>query len=272
MAPRSRLATAIRARAHAALGWTAYQLGWAEIARRRYERVLMLLGADFRAYVQLGRIAFDQGDYAGWRREFEHARRTDPSRFARLHHPLELFEPRLAGTRLELRGLRAPATNSIARGERATWSDEASDDSAEASGRDGARGDRPHAPRDQSPGSHPPNSQSPGSQSPGSHPPNSQSPGSPAPGDAVGDQELLDLQGAADPFGAVGGSLPPSDPTETPTDAPEDPLPPLPPDASVTRDDFSSASERRRFELRRPIHPRDIARCNLSDLARRLGG
>ncbi|MEO6597613.1 MAG: hypothetical protein ABIP94_22950 [Planctomycetota bacterium] len=60
--------------------------------------MLVLRGADFSAYVHLGRIAFDTGDYAGWRREFEHARRADPYRFARLRHPFELFEPRLAGT------------------------------------------------------------------------------------------------------------------------------------------------------------------------------
>ena len=94
---------ALRARVHATLGWCAYRLGLATAARRQCEQVLLLRGADFRAYVQLGRIAFDQGDYAGWRREFEHARRLDPVRFARLSHPLELFEPRLAGTRLEHR-------------------------------------------------------------------------------------------------------------------------------------------------------------------------
>ena len=87
---------ALRARLHATLGWCAYRLGLAAAARRHCEKVLLLRGADFRAYVQLGRIAFDQGDYAGWRREFEHARRLDPVRFARLSHPLELFEPRLA--------------------------------------------------------------------------------------------------------------------------------------------------------------------------------
>jgi len=73
-------------------------------ARAHFERVLLLRGADFRAYVQLARIAFDVGDYAGWRRELEHARRLDPARFARLRHPLELFEPRLAGTAIDQLG------------------------------------------------------------------------------------------------------------------------------------------------------------------------
>lgn len=88
----------LSARLHGVLGWVAYRLGCRSAARRHFERVLLLRGADFRAYVHLGRIAFDIGDYSGWRRELEHARRLDPERFARLRHPLELFEPRLAGT------------------------------------------------------------------------------------------------------------------------------------------------------------------------------
>ncbi|MBL8753164.1 MAG: hypothetical protein JNK15_07670 [Planctomycetes bacterium] len=89
------------ARLHGLLGWVAYRLGCRARARRHWERVLALRGADFRAYVHLGRIAFDIGDYAGWRRELEHARRLDPERFSRLRHPLELFEPRLAGTQFD---------------------------------------------------------------------------------------------------------------------------------------------------------------------------
>lgn len=88
-------------------GWVAYRLGWTTAARRHYERVLVLRGSDFTAYVQLGRISFALGDYAGWRREFEHARRADPHRFARLRHPFELFEPRLAGTDFDDTGERA---------------------------------------------------------------------------------------------------------------------------------------------------------------------
>ena len=42
------------------------------------------------------------------------------------------------------------------------------------------------------------------------------------------------------------------------------------PDASLSRDDFSSPTERRRFQLRRPIDSQEIARCDLSELARRL--
>lgn len=88
-------------------GWAAYRLGWTTTARRHYERVLVLRGADFAAYVHLGRISFSLGDYAGWRREFEHARRADPRRFAKLRHPFELFEPRLAGTDFDETGERA---------------------------------------------------------------------------------------------------------------------------------------------------------------------
>jgi len=100
----SRCLRIARATAHAACGWLSYRLGWYGVARQQFERVLLLRGADFRAYVHLGRIAFDHGDYAGWRREFEHARRTDPIRFARLRHAIELFEPRLAGTQFEGHG------------------------------------------------------------------------------------------------------------------------------------------------------------------------
>lgn len=88
-------------------GWAAYRLGWTTTARRHYERVLVLRGSDFAAYVHLGRISFSLGDYAGWRREFEHARRADPRRFAKLRHPFELFEPRLAGTDFDETGERA---------------------------------------------------------------------------------------------------------------------------------------------------------------------
>jgi hypothetical protein len=92
---------------HSACGWVACRLRWSDLARRHYERVLVLRGSDFHAYVQLGRLAFAAGDYASWRREFEHARRTDPVRFAKLRHPFDLFEPRLAGTDFEDTGDRA---------------------------------------------------------------------------------------------------------------------------------------------------------------------
>src|SRR5262245_9776669 len=95
------LLAGLGARFHVACGWLAYRLGCRRAARNHFERVLLLRGADFHAYVNLARIAFDVGDYAGWRRELEHARRLDPDRFARLRHPLELFEPRLAGTSID---------------------------------------------------------------------------------------------------------------------------------------------------------------------------
>jgi hypothetical protein len=69
--------------------------------------------------VHLGRIAFDIGDYSGWRRELEHARRLDPERFARLRHPLELFEPRLAGTTFTDDGHGGPDFDGTS--SRATW-------------------------------------------------------------------------------------------------------------------------------------------------------
>lgn len=111
------LLRALVASLHALAGGLAYRLGRRHAARRHYERVLLLRGADFHAYLQLGRIAFDLGDYATWRRELEHARRLDPNRFARHHHPLDLIEPRLAGTNVDV-GTFDPAGFD---GTRATW-------------------------------------------------------------------------------------------------------------------------------------------------------
>lgn len=95
------------ARLHSLWGCASFRLGWTGVARRSFERVLALRGDDFTAYVHLGRLSFAAGDYAAWRREFEHARRTDPRRFAKLGHPFEVLEPRLAGTDFDDTGERA---------------------------------------------------------------------------------------------------------------------------------------------------------------------
>lgn len=114
-----RIQKQLAATLHAVCGWVWFRAGCRVRARRHYERVLELRGDDFGAYVHLGRIAFALGDYAGWRREFEHARRTDPNRFARLRHPFEPYEPRLAGTDLDSQG---PAGDPFGLGsDRATW-------------------------------------------------------------------------------------------------------------------------------------------------------
>ncbi|MDO8361287.1 MAG: hypothetical protein Q7V88_00175, partial [Actinomycetota bacterium] len=97
----------VKARIHSLCGWLCFRVGCRAAARGHYERVLQLRGDDFAAYVHLGRIAFSVGDYAGWRREFEHARRADPERFTRLRHTFELFEPRIAGTNFDDTGERA---------------------------------------------------------------------------------------------------------------------------------------------------------------------
>ncbi len=130
------LLRALAARFHGTWGWLAYRVGCRRAARAHFERVLLLRGADFRAYVHLGRIAFDAGDYAGWRRELEHARRLDPERFARLRHPLELFEPRLAGTSLERLG--DGVVDFDGTGDRATWRSLRSSNGARAARGDGA--------------------------------------------------------------------------------------------------------------------------------------
>ena len=221
---------ALRARVHATLGWCAYRLGLATAARRQCEKVLLLRGPDFRAYVQLGRIAFDQGDYAGWRREFEHARRLDPVRFARLSHPLELYEPRLAGTRLDRRVPTPETAEFPAADTRAPWSadgDAPDDESPETNATEGLDRGLPRIP-DYDPL-------------------------------AADGEGYEDANGSADPF---------ADFDEIPAPQPTDRAPAH--DAAVTRDDFSSSAERRRFELRRPIDQKDIARCDLTELARRL--
>jgi hypothetical protein len=109
----------VAARLHGACGWLAYRLGCRRLASRCFERVLRLVGADFSAHVHLGRIAFDTGDYARWRRELAHAQRLDASRFARLRHPLEPLEPRLAGTAFSRRDRRGDDFDDA--GARATW-------------------------------------------------------------------------------------------------------------------------------------------------------
>lgn len=107
MAWARRIGAALLARLHLWCGQVAVRVGCRSRARHHFERVLALRGDHFVAYVQLGRIAYDLGDYAGWRRELEHARRTDPARFARMPQPFELFEPRLAGTTFDDAGERA---------------------------------------------------------------------------------------------------------------------------------------------------------------------
>ncbi|MBX3464558.1 MAG: hypothetical protein KF830_15420 [Planctomycetes bacterium] len=107
MGAKGRLLRSLLAIFHSLGGWIAYRLGCSRAARRHYERVLVLRGCDFSAYVQLGRLCFAAGDYAGWRRELEHARRADPRRFAQLRHPFERCEPRLAGTEFDDTGDRA---------------------------------------------------------------------------------------------------------------------------------------------------------------------
>lgn len=98
-----------RAAWNGVLGATWLRLGRLSAARRRFHRVLELRGDDFRAYLALSRIACAQGDYRGWRRESEHARRMAPERFARLNHRWSLPAPHMAGALL------------YEAGERATW-------------------------------------------------------------------------------------------------------------------------------------------------------
>lgn len=97
----------LAAGAHRLAGRVWFKIGNSDRSRLHFERVLELKGDDFVAYVYLGRLAYGLGDYAGWRREYEHARRTSPDRYARLKNPFDLFEPRSAGTLREETGERA---------------------------------------------------------------------------------------------------------------------------------------------------------------------
>lgn len=99
----------LRAACHAACGWLAFRCGRTARARRHFEQVLDLGGDEFTAYVQLGRIALGEGDYAGYRREMNNARSCDPQRFARMRPELAGQEPRTPGN---------PEQEA---GERATW-------------------------------------------------------------------------------------------------------------------------------------------------------
>lgn len=92
---------------HSLAGRAWFRIGKVSRARYHFERVLALRGDDFRAYLCLGRLAYCSGDYAAWRREYEHARRTCPERFARVWHPFDLIEPRAAGVLLQETGERA---------------------------------------------------------------------------------------------------------------------------------------------------------------------
>ena len=295
----SRMFRIARATAHSAGGWLAYKFGWHGTARRQFERVLLLRGANFRAYVHLGRIAFDHGDYAGWRREFEHARRTDQIRFARLRHPIELFEPRLAGTQFEgsheLDSFQAADS-------RATWralhpfgpapfrsgredDGRANDsripegfgrgtdlplapgydpmstehmipgqqfDDGEPGGGDLGDNDPSHSDAGHSDAGRSDAGRSDAGRSDAGHRDAEHHAGDPLAGDPLGQEEArLDDQHnrRGDTFRSPGWSMP---------------------DAALSRDDFASPIERRRFQLRRPIDRLEIARCDFNELARRL--
>tara|TARA_R110002094_G_scaffold117933_5_gene113568 strand:- start:491 stop:1432 length:942 start_codon:yes stop_codon:yes gene_type:complete len=307
----NRIFRILRAKAHSSGGWLAYKLGWHGTARRQFERVLLLRGADFRAYVHLGRIAFDHGDYAGWRREFEHARRTDPIRFARLRHPIELFEPRLAGTQFEgsheLDSFQAADSRATWRALHPFGPDSFGSDSfggADSLGgleggrnKDGrlpdgfgrgtelplAPGYDPMTPGQQTPGQQlddlDPDVGPTGSRGDGSGDdensddrsntvgPNDSDSSSAGTGNVgtgntgTGNTERLDLDAlAGDPLGQEDAQR---------QDRGRHPGWNMP-DASLSRDDFASPIERRRFQLRRPIDRQEIARCDFNELARRL--
>lgn len=86
---------------HKIAGRVAFHTGRAELARRHFERVLELKGDDFGAYVYLGRLAHRRGDIDACRREYEHARRVAPERFARLRVARPLPGPRSRGSLVE---------------------------------------------------------------------------------------------------------------------------------------------------------------------------
>lgn len=119
---------------HALAGRATYHLGLLRRSRGHFQRQLELQGDVFSAYVYLGRLAWLLGDYAGWRREFDHARRTDPVRFSRLRHALDPRQPQSGSMTLDDAG------------ERATWR------AFRATGPQGGRGRASDAPRETSRG------------------------------------------------------------------------------------------------------------------------
>ena len=91
----------IQALYHSLSGRLAWRCRRTSNARHHFERVLILGGSAFSAYLYLARIALSEGDYAGYRREMGNARACDPDRFTRLRLPTEGLEPRTAGTPFE---------------------------------------------------------------------------------------------------------------------------------------------------------------------------
>jgi hypothetical protein len=236
-----RILQLLRARFHSLCGWMWFRGGSRLRARPHYERVLQLKGDDFDAYVHLGRIAFAVGDYAGWRREFEHARRTDPLRFARLRHPFELFEPRLAGTNFDDQASSGSGLGVdpgfTGASERATWRSLLFGPSHRHSTglrNDGLNDGLADADRKGLD--------------------NRVLPETPAGFDA-GLEALW--SGDAGPRGDA-GRRPNNPPEGHPAESPAD--------------DCASAAERRRFRELGPIRANDVGTCDLDDLARRLSG
>lgn len=224
---------------HGLGGRILFRIGCAAAARRHFERVLHLRGDDFAAYVHLGRLAYSLGDYAGWRREFEHARRTDPSRFLRLRMPFELFEPRAAGTpfdeaseRATWRAVRPGSPGSIRRTAH-----------GECPGGDGFPGDQRAEAREASLDA--------------SLDPHSDCDGD-APGLSDSDRKHSGSAGAVDAGAGGSGDRPAGSRHGS--------------SGHAAADDFSSANERSRFRRLAPIRRQDVARTDLDELIRRLSG
>ena len=227
-----RLLQRLKASFHALCGWVLFRAGCRLRARKHFEQVLLLRGCDFGAYVHLGRIAFAIGDYAGWRREFEHARRTDPAKFARLRHPFELFEPRLAGTSYEDASFGDDGFHGA--GERATWRSLLFGPAGRraAGSRSEAGGDSEKGPQ----------------------------PGAPSSLDAGLDALLTGGAPKAGSKSADGRGGTQNGGSQKM------------PDGSPRGDDCSTPTERRRFLELGPIRPREVGECDLDDLSRRLSG
>ena len=241
------------ATAHSALGSACYRLGWSGFARQQFERVLLLRGANFRAYVFLGRIAFDLGDYGSWRRELEHARRTDPIRFSRLRHAIELFEPRLAGTQFD----RSPELDGYhAADSRATWR------ALHPFGRDQFQYGRDMTNQDRSPDGFDRGTDLP--LAPGYDPMTHAR----EPNDGDQDDRLMN-EDLMPEHTATGNHQETDDTGQGEHDSATD-QPSGAPDAALSHDDFCSPVERRRFQLRRPIDRQEIVHCDFNELARRL--
>ena len=81
---------------HRMAGRMYFRLKCPERARRHFEQVLILNGDDFVSYFYLARLAYSDGDTAGYESELARAKRTSPERMKKIRYLFDYFEPTAA--------------------------------------------------------------------------------------------------------------------------------------------------------------------------------